>query len=612
MLFITNRTKSQRCLLRVLLAVLLVSLCPSRSFAQNSEHVVILWDVTGSLLPKEKGKKDLDGKELPTFSTGFDLWVDLKKAIIECINYVDGDPGNEITIIPFNDKVLMKRSESASQDGKNSLIDFVTKFGFPGFSNTNIVAPISEFYSLLKRDQINYMFLFTDGTHNHPANKAAFLPILQSWTDKTKGQNAYGFYVRVHQAAVTPEIRNSVDSQDNFWIVEDAKVRVSICSLPSDLKYNVRDERGPVFINYKGRFTNAKGTVRLVANDAYYDVICPESAISNGKLSFEVIPKRGVSPPENHTVLLTPQLSGTDQYTFVGPQEISLEVSNLPERSLNLTIADSRFGKASYHGSFLFSKEKTYPVVSNIKVEFSEQAKNENSSAVMRVYLVDKKNGKEELSPASQNLTISINGSEIKDGSFTLTPAVSDLKLIISGQPNTKSGSYYGRIELVPSNLDNCTINGTPEIFKWRMNFSHNWNPLKLGLAWLIGILAVAFLLWMIILKPIVYPRFGSIHKTFIVPGMAPLIVKFKGTRMVVVAATHPHKQTGWNRFWTGRILYKTHSAFDAPITFKPSKGHKVLAKVQPGTYQVMPNPMPGVGTATIVDIRNNLRINVN
>ena len=81
---------------------------------------------------------------------------------------------------------------------------------------------------------------------------------------------------------------------------------------------------------------------------------------------------------------------------------------------------------------------------------------------------------------------------------------------------------------------------------------------------------------------------------------------------MVVVAATHPHKQTGWNRFWTGRILYKTHSAFDAPITFKPSKGHKVLAKVQPGTYQVMPNPMPGVGTATIVDIRNNLRINVN
>ena len=81
---------------------------------------------------------------------------------------------------------------------------------------------------------------------------------------------------------------------------------------------------------------------------------------------------------------------------------------------------------------------------------------------------------------------------------------------------------------------------------------------------------------------------------------------------MVEIAASHQKKQTGWNRFWTGKILYKTHPAFAAPITFKPSKGHKVLAMVQAGTYQVMPNPMPGVGAATIVDIKKDLNINVN
>ena len=81
---------------------------------------------------------------------------------------------------------------------------------------------------------------------------------------------------------------------------------------------------------------------------------------------------------------------------------------------------------------------------------------------------------------------------------------------------------------------------------------------------------------------------------------------------MVVVAASHQKKQSGWNRFWTGKILYKTHPAFVSPITFKPSRGHRVLARVQAGTYQVMPNPMPGVGAATIIDIKKNLKINVN
>ena len=81
---------------------------------------------------------------------------------------------------------------------------------------------------------------------------------------------------------------------------------------------------------------------------------------------------------------------------------------------------------------------------------------------------------------------------------------------------------------------------------------------------------------------------------------------------MVEVAAAHKKKQSAWNRFWTGKILYKTHPAFVEPIVFKPSKGHRVLSKYQAGAYQITPNPMPGVGAATIVDIKKNLKINVN
>ena len=113
-------------------------------------------------------------------------------------------------------------------------------------------------------------------------------------------------------------------------------------------------------------------------------------------------------------------------------------------------------------------------------------------------------------------------------------------------------------------------------------------------------------------MKPIFYPRFGSIHKTFNVPQMAPLIIKFKGARMVVVSAAQQKKQSVWNRIWTGKIIYKVHPAFVTPITFVPGKGKKVLARTQSGAYQISPNPMPGIGSAVITDVRNVRKINVN
>lgn len=581
------------------------------SIAQSNEHIVILWDVTGSLLPQTAGTKDYNGSKIPTYSQGNGMWMPLKKAVIDCIDYAEEDPANEITIVTFHDGIRDVFSQNASASGKEALIDFVKNYTYKSHKHTNIVDPIKKFYTLLNGDKIKYMFLFTDGENDQPATRDLLLPTLSDWTKKTMGHNAYGFYVLVHPDADKPGIRTSIDSQDNFWVVNDAKVRIKICSFPSLIKYNLRDEKGPKTVSIKGKFAGAAGEVRLRTDDEYYDISCTDVEINNGRLDIQVTPKSGVTPPENHTVILTPEISKADQYTFVGPKEIQLAVSNLPQRSLNVFIADKDFGDASYYDSFLISKASNKPVESKFTINFSDQAKKEGSYAAMKIYFVDKK-GEEKLSPASQNLTIFINGDELKGDSVQLTPEMSDMTISIFGQPITKKGSYYGRVELIPSNLDDYSINGTPEVFKWKFSFDHKWNPLKVGLAWLLAILLSACLLWMIVLKPMFYPRFGSIQKTFNVPGMAPLIIRFKRARMVVVSASPQKKQSGWNRFWTGRIVYKTHPAFISPIVFKPSRGRRVLARVQAGSYQIMPNPMPGVGSATINDVKNNRKISVN
>ena len=578
--------------------------------AQTAEHVVVLWDVTGSLLPKESGVIDpYSGQKLPAYSSGNGLFVPLKEAVMDCIEYVEEDPSTKITVITFHDFIRDRFSYNATKEGKAALLEVVKNYRYEPHSKTNIVDPIKAFYGLVDPQKINYMFLFTDGDNDHEGTKAQFAPTLNDWMSKAGSRNAYGFYVLVHEEADRPEVRDAAEAQDNFWIVPDAKVRIKICTLPSVMKYNVRDEKGPKMVSMKGKYTNAEGKLALDVDDQYYDVLCSDEDIDDGVFSIEVKLKHGANPPSHHAIMLTPRVENVDEYTFVGPQQVKLEVSNLPERSLNLTVENRNFGTGSYYDSFGGVSSRSVPVVSDVKVEFSDQAKLDNSSARMEVYLVDSRDG-QEISFKSQNLRLYINGEERT--SLTLTPEMTSVELSVVGSSETERGTYYGRIRLVPSSLDNCHVNGSPEIYKWRFSFRHKMNPLKVGITWLVIILLTAFLVWMLVLKPMIYPRFGSIQKVFNIPGYAPLIIKFKGARLVELAAAHQKKQSWWNRFWTGKIIYATHPAFVSPISFKPNKGRRILTRVQAGAYHVSPNPMPGVGSATINDLRKNIKINVN
>lgn len=592
----------------LLLLIWLLGLVSFSALAQSNEQIVILWDVSGSLLPA-KPENDLDGSKTSVWSNGNGLWVDLKKSVIDCIDYAESDPGNEITIVTFNEKIRDIFTRKATDSGKADLKRFVETYKYISHKYTNIVDPVKEFYTRLNSGKINYMFLFTDGEHDEPETSPIFLPTLDSWSANTTGRDAFGFYVLVHQDADKANIRKSVESQDNFWIVPDAKVRIKICTLPSTIKFNVRDEKGPKSISLCGRYDGAAGEVNLVTNDDYYDVICTQRDIKDGKIDIEVKPRVDVTPPSSHTVCLSPVIANADQYTFVGPNVVNLEVSNLPERSVDLTLESNKFGKASYYDSFLWVPENSTSVVAKVNVDFSEQAKVEGSSAMMMVSFVDKR-GENSVSPSKLGLTLLINGEE-KD-SIKLEPDMSEVVIEVIGGPETSDAMYYGRICLVASNLDNCTINCSGDIFKWKFDFDQKWNPLKLALSILLGVLIVAFGLWMFLLKPIFYPRFGPIQKTFIVPGFAPLIVKFKGTRQIVVSATQQKKQSGWNRIWTGEIKYLLHPAFTTPMTFVPGRGNNILVRTQSGAYQISPNPMPGIGAAVITDVRKNLKINVN
>ncbi len=275
-----------------------------------------------------------------------------------------------------------------------------------------------------------------------------------------------------------------------------------------------------------------------------------------------------------------------------------------------------KLGTVSYYDSFWPSPADTTSLTKTFCFDFNADAKAKGDKAYAEFAFVDMDGN---IVPTNELRIKDENRGEIlTQNRFKVTSTNPEVKLKFTYLPEAKSGKHQGILRLVQSSgLDRVgsteiTTGQQMDLFKWSINFEKNCNPLKLALIWLLGVLFAALLIWMILLRPIFYPKFGSIQKTFNIPGMAPLIIRFKGARKVVVAASHQRKQSGWNRFWTGKILYITHRAFVSPITFKPRKGHRVLASVQAGTYQVLPNPIPGIGAASIIDIKKNLKINVN
>jgi len=296
------------------------------------EQRIYLWDVTGSLLPNEKGVKDAyNGESLPQYGKGNGLWNALKTNLINSIASVEEDGLSEIVIVPFYTHVLGKYRFSATKEGKHAAIEFVSnkKYEQDGECKTNLVAPIEAAYSLLKKNYVNYVFVFTDGDNEIGDLSAT----LGQWNNKTQrdGQWTFGFYILVDPIANTHTVNHAAATQKNFFIVNDAKQIVHLVQMPASmLSYNIQTDQQDT-ITLSGNYENAIGDVQLFSTNNYYDVVSVKSPISSGKLVYSLKPKVGVDIPVTCDIEITANLTGQDSYTFQTIRTSNVRVFNRRE-----------------------------------------------------------------------------------------------------------------------------------------------------------------------------------------------------------------------------------------------------------------------------------------
>ena len=270
-----------------------------------------------------------------------------------------------------------------------------------------------------------------------------------------------------------------------------------------------------------------------------------------------------------------------------------------------------KLGTVEYYPKFLWNSEGITYVERILTMNWSPDAKADANCYAEYAFVDLNQN----VIPTSI-LEVIIDGNISANNRFKVGSNQDQVNFKFRFKPGSKEGKHQGYLMLVNHNLDrqsgiDIKDQNNVSALQWQLEYEEGWNPLATVLFWICVAILFGLVLWLTILQRYFYPRFRAINKTMIIPNQAPISIHFRGARMVVIDKDR-HKQSWWNKLWTGKIIYKQHPAITSPIILKPtSKGSKISFKAaNPSNYTCAPNPI-ALQPSRVTDILNKQQITI-
>jgi len=429
---------------------------------------------------------------------------------------------------------------------------------------------------LLDPAKDNYFFLLTDGVDN-VSGMDAVCKRISEWCAKYK--NCYGFYVMLCADAKNEALQNAVSGCNTFSLI-DANGHPSPIGTfyPKEIRVNT--------LTY-----DAKRITFSDEGDYQADIKCDDElfsveldgGIKGGYATLKVVPRL---PKEE----ISRRLMGQESYLFTAdilPQGIQLdnptltvEVINKPERALTMVGEEQNMGKVTYYGSFLFWKAKQPDTLTvDLKAAFNGEARKDGSRVEMQCRTMK----------GDEGYTLFYNGRPCEGGRFVMSPDDESSVLSLVFSPEAEGGKRY--IEIAPVRAENLdVVNDTPTSdfnVTLRARYAHSWNPLKTILFWLLVALIAALLVWMLAVRPTIYPSFKV--KSLTVREPAPRTYRIKGCRRVVFT-NKKQTQSLLNRWFTRPIQYIVNEQWADGFEVVPSRKTGRIQNTE-HKYDISPSP---------------------
>lgn len=536
--------------------LILISLISSLSvFAQRERNYIYVLDCT---------------KSMTGYNGSPNIWEPTKDYLRKELE--KHTPGTTLHVIPFQGKTLPAFSFDANNlEWKK--IEKQLEEHVKDVTNTNICDAWDATDKYIDEHKDNYIILLTDGKDNING-MTAVAKKLSEWCGKYP--NSYAFYVQLTEAAIDKSVAKVINICDNEFVIDASKGIPVFGGIDNDLIIYANTHKLKK-IHKIGFSAVGEYKAKALCNDPYFDVKVIDGIINGGILKVQIIAKQPISQID---AAISDEYNFTfdvlsEEITIVNPT-VKVQMSNTPERSLDILSEEVSLGKATWYDSFLFWGESNQDTLSvDLKAYFNEEAI--KASAAVHFQITD--------TEGNNDFQLLYNNQPIESNKIILrsedkSPSI----LSVVFETSAKEGKRYFEIKPITNvALDN--INEQPvEQYKLslRSEYEVNWNPLKIIVMWLCIIIVAALLLWFLILKHLIYPTIGVKSIQITDPYFSKINVK--GKRRVVFT-NKSVKQSLLSRIFTGEILYRKNEIWTSPLAFEAGAKKRTLRVMRTKDY---------------------------
>lgn len=531
------------------------------SMAQREKNYIYLFDCTGSM-----------------HTNG--LWGVAQSALDKNISLRASIPGAQFAIIPFGDKpyetISFNNDEYAGKKKtiSNAFDKYIKEANF-----TKISAVLSAAFKMVDVNKDNEIYLFTDGLPNGGDSADSVAKTISEWC--ANHSNTKLVYVALKEGIINSVIKDAIDACPDASIVQCQDGTVPVISEITASVYTSLDELD----NAIDLSFSVPGEYNLTSKstDDLFGLSILNGKASDGKINIKINPQGGRDVDQLHKILqgreyeFTAEIQCADPGFLITNPLVRVHVLDSVPSKLTLARGEDELKTegVSWYDSFLWSDEaKDYKVTWDLAPSFRNELQ---TSSVELEFLVEE--------DRKEDFQAWFNGRQIKNGSkIKIVPDQPALLEVLFNHDAATGNRYF---ELIPVSVSDINIiNGQPsESYNGtslRTTYHIGWNPLKTVMFWLAVVVSAVILLWLVILKHIIYPTIRLSKVTFTGPGTYYSTKRIRGARKILLTSNR-QSQNIFSRIFTGEIRFVKAEHFTPDIAIVPAGGKKKVKLIVEG-----------------------------
>lgn len=270
-------------------------------------------------------------------------------------------------------------------------------------------------------------------------------------------------------------------------------------------------------------------------------------------------------------------------------------ISSLVMTGCNYEIdaAPSSWGCTKTYDDFLWKKHVPDTLTRTLCFNFNEDSKNHLSDPLVLGIFKKDETGRY-VRVLEDEMQLFVNKRLIKDNTITIPPTIEKLSIGVVFTKKAASKVHYWYIKVIKDGGLDRINNAAPlqfndestalmEITAEKKNI---WNPLAEGLTYGFSTLLIALLVWLTILKPIIYPTF-KIGNISILGSDFSNVIRAKGFLKIVLTSSKEKANQGFfEKLFLGKVKFVVDPRWTSDVTFETKDKNSIRIRLG-GDYMV-------------------------